>query len=157
MRRLHASSLLLETESRLDDQPEVDEVGDGTRLEPAGGKAAGCELFIWAGPNMGLPGAVWNGFALEGTLSRRPGVRLPALYILCERAWDDVGEAIPDAHRGLLCAVENVAEVGVLKSPGEGGRYEYVLSAALRYDSRESRDRGSVAMTRGGGLLLASA
>jgi len=52
--------------------------------------------------------------------------------MLCDLEWDVVGDAMPEAHRGLLCAVEKVADVGVLKSPGDGGRYENVLSAALR-------------------------
>ena len=52
------------------------------------------------------------------------------MYILCEREWDEVGEAMAD-HRGLLCPVEKVAEVGVLKSLGDTARYEYWLSAAL--------------------------
>jgi len=70
--------------------------------------------------------------APDGTLRRRPGVLLPAEYMLCDLEWDVVGDAMPEAHRGLLCAVEKVADVGVLKSPGDGGRYENVLSAALR-------------------------
>lgn len=31
---------------------------------------------------------------------------------------------MPEGQRGLLWAVENVADVGVLKSPGDWGRYE---------------------------------
>lgn len=83
-------------------------------------------------------------------------MRLPEVYRLWERVCPEVGEPILDAQRGLLCAVEKVADVGLLKSPGEGGRYENVLSALLRYDSTERRDRGSAAMTRGGGRRLAS-
>lgn len=70
--------------------------------------------------------------APDGTLRRRPGVRFPDEYMLCDLECEVVGDAMPDAHRGLLWAVEKVADVGVLKSPGDGGRYEYVLSAALR-------------------------
>lgn len=91
------------------------------------------------GPKTGrgrlLPSGDWNGFPPDGTLSRRPGVRLPA-YILCEREWDEVGDATPEPHRGLLWPVEKVADVGVLKSLG--------------YDSRDSLDLGS-AITNGGG------
>ena len=50
----------------------------------------------------------------------------PVAYMLCDLEWDDVGEAkVDDAHLmlGLVCPVEKVAEVGVLKSPGETGRY----------------------------------
>lgn len=125
------------------------------------GNAAGCELLTSPGPNIGRPGAWpwgdWKGFAPEGTLSRRPGVLLPGTYMLWDLEWVDVGDAMPEAHRGLLWAVENVAEVGVLKSLGDAGRYEYALSAALRYDSRESLERGSAAMTSGGGRRRASA
>lgn len=59
-----------------------------------------------------------------------------------------MGEVTSPGHLGLLCAVEKVAEVGVLKSPGEPGRPEYALSTVL-YESTE--DRGSLPMTRGGG------
>lgn len=87
----------------------------------------------------------------EGTLSRRPGVRDPVAYMLWDLEWDEMGDATPDPQRGLLWPVEKVAEVGVLKSLGEMGRKENWLSAALRYDSSECRERGSAAMTRGGG------
>lgn len=60
---------------------------------------------------------------LDGTLRRRPGVRLPGVYMLCAREWEDVGEAIVDVHRGLLWPVEKVADVGVLNSLGDTGRY----------------------------------
>ena len=73
---------------------------------------------------MGRPGPGWNGFAPEGTLSRRLGVWLALEYMLCVRECAEVGDAKSPIHRGELCAVENVADVGVLKSPGDGGRYE---------------------------------
>jgi hypothetical protein len=36
----------------------------------------------------------------------------------------EVGDAIPEPQRGLLWPVEKVADVGVLKSLGEAGRYD---------------------------------
>jgi len=80
VRRRQASSFELEMESRLD-QPEVDAVGDDRRLPPFGERAAELEVFTTPGPKTGRPAAPWgdwNGLpAPEGTLSRRPGVRLP--------------------------------------------------------------------------------
>jgi hypothetical protein len=112
------------------------------------------------GPNIiGLPPVApgdWNGLFPEGTLKRRPGVREPVVYMLWDREWEVAGEETPGPHRGLLCPVENVEEVGVPYSLGETGRYwGNPPSIEPRYDSNDSRDRGS-AMTRGGGRRLAS-
>lgn len=128
VRRRHASSGLLDIDSRLAQGP-VDAVGELTRLLFAGEKTPAFEAFIAPGPNIGRPmcrpWGDWKGFAPDGTLRRRPGVLVPAEYMLsaCELEWDRVGDVIPEAHRGLVCPVEKVAEVGVLKSLGEGGRY----------------------------------
>jgi hypothetical protein len=40
--------------------------------------------------------------------------------MLCGRDWDEPGD-MAGHQRGLFCPVEKVADVGVLKSPGEGG------------------------------------
>lgn len=105
-----------------------------------------------SGPLEPGPWGDWKGFPPEGTLSRRPGVREPATYMLCDLVWDEPGD-IMGPHLGLFCPVEKVAEVGVLKSLGEGGRYSWPSGA--RYGSIGMRDRGS-AITRGGGLRRAS-
>ena len=68
-----------------------------------------------------FPWGDWNGLPPEGTLRRRPGVLEPA-YMLWDREWDELGDATPDPHRGLPWPVEKVADVGVLKSLGDGGR-----------------------------------
>lgn len=67
------------------------------------------------------------------------------------------GDCIPKPHLGLFWPfTEKVAEVGVLK-PGDCGRYGYWLfGLSGRYISCEYLDRGSPAMTNGGGLLLMS-
>lgn len=156
--RRQASSEALDVDSRRTDQAELDAVGEETKLLLVE-KTPALELFMVPGPNMGRPGMAWgdwNGFAPDGTLSRRPGVRVPVEYMLCDRECVEEGEARPD-HRGLLWPVEKVAEVGVLNSLGDAGRNEeYVLSALLRYDSRDTLARGSAAMTSGGGRRLAS-
>jgi len=157
VRRRQASSAALDAESRLD-QFEFVEVGD-SRLLWAGEKAPLFDEFIPPGPNMGPrrlpPCGEWNGLPPDGTLSRRPGVLDPA-YMLCAREWDELGDATPEPQWGLFWPVEKVADVGVLKSLGEAGRYPYGADpSGLRYDSRESLDRGS-AITRGGGRRRAS-
>ena len=43
--------------------------------------------------------------------------------MLCALEWEEVGDAMVEVHRGLLWPVENVADVGVLNSLGETGRY----------------------------------
>lgn len=121
VRRRHASSAAVEAESRLE---KMDEVGDASVLL-AGENAPALELFIDPGPNNGRPrfppSGDWKGFPPEdGTLSLRPGVREPVVYMLCDREWVEVGDATAD-HRGLLWPVEKVAEVGVLKSLGDTG------------------------------------
>ena len=83
------------------------------------------EVLVEPGPKRGRPRLApwgdWNGIP-PGTLRRRTGV-LPLAYMLWDLEWDDVGDAIAEPHRGLLCSVEKVAEVGVLNSLGETGRY----------------------------------
>ena len=79
VRRRQASSFELEIESRRD-QPDVDAVGEDSRLLGVGESNAELEAFIAPGPKMGRPTPCgdWKGFpAPDGTLSRRPGVRLP--------------------------------------------------------------------------------
>jgi hypothetical protein len=71
------------------DQPDVDTVGEETRLL-LGEKAPLLELFIApCPPNIGRPGfrpcGAWKGFTPEGTLRRRPGVRVPGVYMLWDR------------------------------------------------------------------------
>lgn len=122
VRLRHASSVLEEVESLLD-QVDVGVVGDVSKLllfccgenGPALGEPR-------AGPKTGgrtpWPWGDWNGLLLDGTLKRRLGVLDPA-YMLCERECELAGD-MTDPHRGLFWPVENVAEVGVLKSPGEG-------------------------------------
>lgn len=122
--RRQASSAALEVDSRRTDQPEEDAVGDDTRLLLAGEKTPALELFMEPGANMGRPGKAcgdWNGLPPAGTLSRR--ARASVLYRLCDLECVDEGEANAD-HRGLLWPVEKVAEVGVLNSLGDAGRYE---------------------------------
>ncbi len=61
-----------------------------------------------------------------------------------------------EPHRGLLGALEKVAEVGVLKPPGEEGRYGYWLDGLSGlYASCEYLLR-SPAITRGGGRRLSA-
>lgn len=125
VRRRQASSAALDMDSRRD-QPTEDTVGDEIMLPVPGEKTPALEAFMAPAPKSGLPRArfcgEWNGFpAAEGTLSLLPGVRLPEAYMLWAREWTDAGDAMPD-HRGLLCPVENVPEVGVLNSLGEGAR-----------------------------------
>jgi hypothetical protein len=69
------------------------------------------------GPNGEFPCGDWNGFPVEGTDNLRPGVLCP--YRLAVLEWDEIGDCMPDPHRGLLLPVEKVADVGVLKPPGE--------------------------------------
>lgn len=84
VRRRHASSDMLEIDSRRD-HCGAGAFGDETRLPLADGKAPPFEEFTGPGPgpgpNIGRPrvrvGGDWNGFAPDGTLSRRPGVRVP--------------------------------------------------------------------------------
>jgi hypothetical protein len=106
------------------DQAYVDVVGDVSRLLCDGEYAPLLDELRAEGENSGPRGlgpcGDWKGLPPEGTLKRRPGVLEPA-YMLCEREWDAPGD-ITGPHRGLFCPVEKVAEVGVLKSPGEGGR-----------------------------------
>ncbi len=118
VRRRHASSAALDMDSRRD-HPAEDTVGEERRLlllEDA--KTPLLDELMGPGPKRGRPrpgaGATWNGLPLDGTLSRRPGVRLPAAYMLWDREWEDVGDATPDPHLGLPWLVENVADVGVL-------------------------------------------
>lgn len=122
MRLRHASSAADDVESLLD-QVDVDEVGDANRVFCDGESAPALdELSVeWPKPGTLTPGPCgdWNGLLLEGTLRRRPGVLEPA-YMLCDREWGVPGD-MTDPHRGLFCPVEKVEEVGVLKSPGEGG------------------------------------
>ena len=84
--RLQASSATLDVESRRDHPDAVEAVGDDTRLLLDGEKAPTCEVFSGAAPNRCLAGGgpvvEWKGLAPEGTLRRRPGVRVPALYAL---------------------------------------------------------------------------
>jgi hypothetical protein len=40
--------------------------------------------------------------------------------MLWDREWEELGDMM-EPHRGLFCPVEKVAEVGVLKSLGDGG------------------------------------
>lgn len=125
--RLLQSSDALEVESRRAERP-VDRVGDVTTGPGADVKTPLLALLTGAGPNMGRagrgPGGDWKTWTAEGTLKRRPGVRAPLdEYMLWERECDVAGEAMPDAQRGLPWPVENVAEVGVPNSLGEGGRY----------------------------------
>jgi hypothetical protein len=138
VRRLQASSAtLLAVEPRRLDHPAVEVVGEATMEAFGGAKATLCELLRGpAPPNMGLPGAFWktpdwNGFGAEGTLSRRPGVREPDVYMLWERECEDAGDIIPGTHLGLVCPVEKLDDVGVSYSVGEGGRYEYEPSPGL--------------------------
>jgi hypothetical protein len=42
--------------------------------------------------------------------------------MLWDLEWEELGDATPEPQRGLPCPVEKVAEVGVLKSLGDGGR-----------------------------------
>lgn len=81
MRLRQASSAALALESRRPDQADADVAGDVTAPPPACGRAAGWELLRRPGPNDERPEADrwvgWKGFAPEGTLRRRPGVRLP--------------------------------------------------------------------------------
>jgi len=125
VRRLHASSAALPTESRLD-QPEVDTVGDDSKLLWLGEYAPLFGTLRPGGPNTGPrrlpPCGDWNGFPPEGTLNRRPGVLEPVAYMLWDLECDELGDATPEPQRGLPCPVENVADVGVLKSLGDGGR-----------------------------------
>jgi hypothetical protein len=146
----------------LRDHWEVAEVGDEGIPLLVGGGAPTFEALAGPGlgPNIiGLPPVApgdWNGLFPEGTLKRRPGVREPVVYMLWDREWEVAGEETPGPHRGLLCPVKNVEEVGVPYSLGETGRYwGNPPSIEPRYDSNDSRDRGS-AMTRGGGRRLAS-
>jgi hypothetical protein len=121
VRLRHASSAVDDMESRLD-QVDVDVVGDARLCD--GEKAPALDELRPDGPKTGplTPGPCgdWNGFPPDGTLRRRPGVLEPA-YMLWDREWDDPGD-MTGPHRGLFCAVEKVADVGVLKSPGDGGR-----------------------------------
>lgn len=124
VRRRQASSAVLEMDSRLD-QLALEVVGDDRRpLLSVENPPAPGEL-IMPGPKPGLPTLIpcgeWNGLLPEGTLNRRPGVLEPA-YMLWDRECDEIGEATPEPHLGLLCSVEKVAEIGVLQSLGEGWR-----------------------------------
>jgi hypothetical protein len=134
VRRRQASSAALDMES-LRDQPEVEAVGEDSKLLLPGDNAPELDEFRLPAPNAGRPRAApwgdWNGLPPEGTLRRRPGVRMPGVYILCDRECEDEGDAIPDPHRGLFWPVEKVADVGVLKSLGDTGRYENWLSGTL--------------------------
>ena len=101
-------------------------VGEESRLLLAGEKAPELEVFMTPGAKEGrptlTPAGAWKGLLPgAGTLRRRLGVR-ESVYMLCEREWEDVGEAKPD-HLGLLWPVEKVADVGVLKSLGDTARY----------------------------------
>jgi hypothetical protein len=120
VRLRHASSAADDIESRLD---HVDAVGDDSKLPCDGEKAPALDELRTgvpkAGPLMPGPCGDWNGLPPDGTLKRRPGVLAPA-YMLCGREWDEPGD-MTGPQRGLFCPVEKVAEVGVLKSPGEGG------------------------------------
>lgn len=86
--RRQGSSDTLETDSRRADHPEVETVGDETRLLPEGEKAPLLEVLIGPGAKTGrpkgMPWGVWKGFTPDGTLSRLPGVRAPAEYMLCD-------------------------------------------------------------------------
>jgi len=121
VRLRHASSAVDDVESRLD-QVDVEVVGDPSRLLCDGEKAPELDEFTIDGPKTGaltpVPCGDWKGLPPEGTLRRRPGVLEPA-YMLCAREWEDPGD-MTGPQRGLFCPVEKVAEVGVLKSPGEG-------------------------------------
>lgn len=128
VRRLQASSAALPIESRLD-HPEFEAVGDESKLLWLGEYAPLFGTLSPAGPKWGPrrlpPWGDWNGLPPEGppdgTLRRRPGVLEPA-YMLCDRECEELGDATPEPQRGLPWPVENVAEVGVLKSLGDGGR-----------------------------------
>lgn len=109
------------------DQVCVEAVGDDKRLPFPGENGAPWGESIGPGPKCGLPKLApsgdWNGLPPpDGTLSRRPGVLEPPTYMLCDRECEEAGEATPEPHLGLVCSVEKVAEVGVLKSLGEGWR-----------------------------------
>jgi hypothetical protein len=98
--------------------PAVEEVGLDTMLfdgenDPL---AAALSWDKTGGPLYACPCGDWNGLPDDGTDSLRPGVRVP--YKLVVRECEEIGECIPEPQRGLLCPVEKVAEVGVLK-PGE--------------------------------------
>lgn len=126
VRRRQVSSAKLESESRLDQPLAFDTVGDASKVLWLGEKAPLLDVLIPGGPKRGFrtlaPCGDWNGLPPEGTLRRRPGVLTPAAYILCGRAWEEFGDAMPGAHRGLFCPVEKVADVGVPKSLGEAPR-----------------------------------
>jgi len=76
--------------------------------EPKGGIYA-CGYWLF-------PGGVVKGLLADGTDRRRPGVRLPQFR---ERGIGPIGDCRADENLGLLVAVENVAEVGVLYPAGE--------------------------------------
>jgi len=103
----------------------VEVVGDDNKLLCDGEKAPALdELRAEApktGPRAAGPWGDWNGLPPDGTLRRRPGVLEPPAYMLWDRECDEPGD-MTGPQRGLFCPVEKVAEVGVLKSPGEGGR-----------------------------------
>jgi hypothetical protein len=124
VRRLQASSDGFDMES-LRTELAVDAVGEARTLDRPGEKVPEFDVFRPAGPKWGprifAPCGDWNGLPPDGTLSRRPGVLDPA-YILWERECDEIGDATPEPHRGLVWPVEKVAEVGVLKSLGDAGR-----------------------------------
>lgn len=117
----HASSCAFDdTESRL--LPHA-VVGDVMTVLP-GEKAGFDALMPWGTMTVWpttAPGGPWKGCAPEGTLRRRPGAIRLSVNMLWDRECEVVGDAIAD-QRGLLWLVEKVADVGVLKSPGEGCR-----------------------------------
>lgn len=83
VRRRHASSALDDVESR---REKIEAVGEAMTLGE-GEKAPGLDELTDPGPNKGLPRLEpcgdWKGIPpLDGTLSRRPGVLLPVVYML---------------------------------------------------------------------------
>lgn len=122
--RLRQPSSAKDDVESLLDQVDVDVVGDASKLPCDGENAPALDELRVEEPNMGPlllgPWGDWNGLPPDGTLSRRPGVREPA-YMLWDREWDEPGD-MTGPQRGLFWPVEKVADVGVLKSPGDGGR-----------------------------------
>lgn len=92
-----------------------------------GDRAPLFDVLTLPGPKSGrlwpALGDVVKGYPLDGTLRRRPGVRVPCVYMLWERECDEMGEATPEPQRGLFWPVEKVADVGVLRSLGDPPRY----------------------------------
>ena len=64
-----------------------------------------------------LPCGDWKGFAPEGTESRRFGVLPPNRPTLRDTV--EIGDPRADPLLGLPGLVEKVADVGVLKPPGD--------------------------------------